>query len=243
MGPSSIISKIKDKLSAPSASEAKKVVKGITFTDVKALHRPAPAWLWVLKLPPLPEEKQVSKGPKNPLLKAISKFLSAAPDTRIIMCEEIELPVNINIGTQDRYYNGRMTTFAGLPSLTNVKATFYESEDYLTTDYFRKWQNEIYNPETRVYGVPASYGKDIEFIALPSVDQEDLGVGKYMSIKFLKCAPMNIANLSYGNSTDRIKIQVEFSYLDMQVEILGGPKASSKTGAGELTNKLTQWRS
>lgn len=244
MTPSSIFSKIKDKLSGPPKSTATKVIKGITFNDVRSLHRPAPAWKWILKLPPIPSEGQVKEtGPKNPLLKTISKLLSAPPDTRIILCEEFTAAPNVNIGKQDRYYNGRNTSFPGLPSLESCSAVFYESEDYATLDYFLKWQYEVYNPNTRVYGVPAQYGKDIEFIALPLVDQEDLNSPKYMSITYKKAWPSSVKSLSYGGANERIKIQVEFDYLDLEVSVVSGASSDKKVGAGQLMNKLSQWRS
>lgn len=242
INPSSLIQKIKDKLAAPKGGQAQKVIKNVTFNDVRSLYRPAPSWRWVLSLPPLPSAQgPVKPGPKNPLLKAISKFLSAAPDSRIIMCEEIEVSPNWTLGKQDRYYNGRMTTFPNLPSLPPVTATFYESEDYMTTDYFIKWQNEVCNPKTRIYGLPASYGRDIEFIALPVTDQED--VSRYFSIVFKKAWPCELSKFNYGHTTDRIKLQVEFAYLDYEVTIVGGPPSDGKSGAGELVNKALQWRS
>ena len=242
ISPSTLYNKIKDKLASKSPAGPTKVIKAISFSDVKNMNRPAPTWCWNLIMPPIPGEGQIAEeGPKNPLLKTLSKFLSAAPDSRIILCESIDISPIITLGTQDRYYNGRMTAFPSLPSVPPVSAVFYETEDYMTTDYFRKWSYEVYNPDTRVYGMPAKYGKDIEFLALPPTDQTE--VSRYMSIILKKAWLKDISKYSYGATTDRVKVHVEFGYLDMEVTVVGGPPSDKKQSMGDLANKLSQWKS
>jgi hypothetical protein len=237
-----MFAKVKDALAGKKPADGTKQIKAISFNDVKSLNRPAPAWRWNLILPPVQSSSAPKEeGPKNPILKTLSKLLSAAPDSQIILCENIDILPNITTSTQDRYYNGRMTTFPGLPSMPSVSAVFYESEDYATTDYFRKWQYEVYNPDTKVYGLPANYGRDIEFLALPVTDNEDLP--RYMSIILKKSWPAEIGKLSYGHSTERIKVQVQFAFLDQEVSIVAGPPSDGKTDAASLVNKVTQWKS
>jgi hypothetical protein len=246
--PSALIQKVKDAVSKKSPeSPPSRNVKAVSFKDIRNLNRPAPTWRWNLILPPLPSEKaeEPKTTAKNPILKAISKFLSAAPDSRVILCETIDVHPTLDLGKEDRYYNGRMVSFPGQPATQPITATFYETEDYATTDYFNKWMKQVYNKDTRIYGVPAVYGKDIEFIALPVVDNEALETTKqrYMSIVLKKCWPSNLRGYEYGNTTDRIKVRVDLNYLDYELTIVGGSPSDSKSDAGSLMNKVSQWRS
>lgn len=242
--PSALIDKVKNAVSSKQPGKSGSTgnnPKAVTFNDIKNLSRPAPTWRWSLIMPATPSDTIAQKTSNNPILKAISKFLSSAPDSRVIMCEAVEVAPNINLGRQDRYFNGKMVTFPGLPSVTPITAVFYESEDYSTTDYFRKWQNNVYDPARNIYGVPAEYCKDIEFVALPITDNSE--VTRYMSIMLKNCWPVEISKYSYGSTTDRIKIQVEFAYHDLEVTIVGGPQSSSKLDLGSIVNKAKQWMS
>lgn len=214
-----------------------KSIKALTLQDIKSLNRPAPSWRWHLVLPPAPNAKAEQIAPKKSFF---STLFGKAPQSSIIVCESIEIPPTIGLGRQDRYYKGHNVAFPSLPGYDTVSAIFYESEDYATFNYFKEWQKFVYNPDTKVYGVPATYGRTVEFLALPLTDYED--VKKYTSLELRTCWPLTIQKLSYGNSTDRIKIQVEFAFHELKTTIVGGP-SSAGNDAGSVVNKVGKWLS
>lgn len=237
-----LLDTIKEKISGKKKPQAPvKAITQIALRDIKNLNRPAPTWRWNLVMPPLPGVTPEKVSPKKSFLSAISALISKSPQSLAVLCESIEIPPTISLGAQDRYYNGHMVKFPGLPNYETISAVFYESEDYATLNYFKEWQKYVYNPDTRVYGVPGDYGWTVEFIGLPVTDYAD--VKRYISIELFTCWPISVQKLSYGNTTDRIKIQVELAFHTMKTTIVGGPPSSKSNDLGSIVNNVTKWRS
>lgn len=227
-------------------NEAKKQKPGsaipqLALRDLKNLNRPAPSWRWNLVMPSLPGVSPAKSNAKKSIFASISRLVSKDPQALQLVCESISIPPTINLGRQDRYFNGHQVAFPGLPSYETVSAIFYEDEQYNTMNYFRKWFNIIYDPKTQIYGVPADYGKSVEFIALPVTNYDD--VARYAKITLITCWPIAISKLSYGNTTDRIRVEVEFAFHRMETSIMGGLASSESSDLGSLVNSISKWRS
>lgn len=238
-----------DSVKSAIGSKKDQIVKGaspfttLALKDIKNLNRPAPTWRWNLITPQLPGVSPERLTIKKSFLSTISSLLSANSQTSHVklVCESITLPGMIDLGRQEKYVNGQQIIFPDIPSHETAVAVFYESEDYSTLNYFRAWRKYVYNPDSRVYGVPADYAWPVEFIALPITDYED--VHRYMSIKLLSCWPVSVQKLSYGNTTDRIRLEVEFAFQQMEVTIVGGPASKQGTDLGSVVNNVLKWRS
>lgn len=219
---------------AGKVSSIKKVT-ALTLQDIKNLDRPAPSWRWNLVMPPLPGITAEQMTPK----KSILSFLNKPTQSNLIVCESIEIPPTINLGQQTRFFKGHNVQFPNVAGYDTVTAVFYESERYSSLHYFKAWQEAVYDPKHRVYGVPANYGWNVDFYALPITDYED--VQRYTEISLRTCWPINVQKLSYGNTTDRIKMQVEFAFHKLEVNIVGGGASSTKLDAGSVVNSVRKY--
>lgn len=213
----------------------------LALRDIKNLNRPAPSWRWNLIMPALSGVQPATTNTTKSIFSAISKLVSKDPQALQLVCESISIPPTINFGRQDRYFNGHQVAFPGLPSYETVSAIFYEDEQYNTLSYFQKWNSLIYDPRLRVYGVPAQYGKTVEFIALPITNYDDLA--RYAKITLVTCWPISVNKLTYGNTTDRIRIEVEFAFHRLQTTVVGGSSSSQSSDLGSLVNNALKWRS
>lgn len=238
---SDIGSSLLKKLTPNKSGQAVTSIPQFALTDLRNLNRPAPSWRWNLVMPALPGAEPAKISPPKNFLSSISALISKDPQALSVVCESISVPSTLNLGRQDRYFNGHMVAFPGLPSYETVNAVFYESEDYATLSYFRKWQSYIYDPASRVYGVPSDYGLDVEFIALPVTNYTD--VKRYAKISMYTCWPISVQRLNYGNTTDRIRIEVELAFHTMDVTIVGGASNSSSKDLGSVVNAISKWRS
>jgi hypothetical protein len=191
-----------------------------SFKDVRNLDRPAPTWRWSAMFPEI-------AGLKLPGLH----------------CESVDIVPGLNIPKVNKYYQGIELPFPGIPSYDSVSAVFYETESYQTLRYFTAWSNLIFNKKRKTYGVPGSgnngYGRKVVFQLLPVTELAD--IKNFAEVSLLICWPSNIQRLSYGSTTDRIKIQVDFVFHDLDIKITG-TAPDEGTDVASLLNKFTSFR-
>lgn len=201
----------------------KSPVSTFKFADVRTLDRPAPAWRWTVQLPTI-------KGLSIPALH----------------CESVDLVPGLNIPKVSKYFQGIELPFPGVPSYDTVSAVFYENESYQTLNYFSAWTNLIFDPASKTYGVPKSgrttvgYGQDVMFSLLPAT--ETAVTKRYANVSLGLCWPSNIQRLSYGSTTERIKIQVDFVFHSLDLQIVGQPAPGRGGDVASLLNKFMSFR-
>lgn len=209
------LNSVSSKISGLAEQAFPTTVTKFKFSDVSRLDRPAPSWRWNITLP-----------------KIQGKSLPG------IFCENVDVVSGISIPRSSKYFQGIELAFPGIPSYEIITATFYEPESYQTTDYFTTWTSLIFNPIQKIYGVPKDYGQTVVFSLLPIVEP----IETWATVELGTCWPLNLQRLSFGSTTDRIKVQVDFAFHSLDLVIVGASQPPAGSDAATLLNKFSNLR-
>lgn len=174
---------------------------------VLELKAPAPLWRFVAIMPALTNTNPITStqaamgmapttGPKSTFSNSCSPIS--------VYVEDIEIP-QLNISTTSRLYGGRSLNYPGRVAINGFSAIFYETENYIVTDYLTLWRNNVYNDRGN-FGLPCDYKKSINIYVF-----DTKGVNTAM-FTLSGVYPESPSGYNFSSvSSDRLKVNCSFS--------------------------------
>lgn len=113
------------------------------------------------------------------------------------------------------YRAGNMDYFANYQDVSSISVTFYEDRLFTATTYVNAWKRMIYNPSTKVFGVPygpneSGYKKVVRVLALDEYNQK---VGEFLCTGVFPLQPQSLGFQS--QSSDRLRPSLELQVTDV----------------------------